>query len=188
MKTRLWAEWVALSEELSVLTSWFWRPTSRNLVKQLSSAVIFNFFFSFSTSIWYHNHWSMAHCICDNWASCLHHMLQTIIVGCSFTAVILCWYGYYRPNYLVHRCDYIELWFAVYNVRIIEFHLLKSVNKYWTLNNLHVFMAALCNRAGHYIFALWFLSFFLLLSSFFPRLISAAADWKCTILTNMVWP
>jgi len=37
-------------------------------------------------------------------------------------------------------------------------------------------MAALCNRAGHYIFALWFL----LLSSFsifLPRLISAAADW-----------
>jgi len=27
-------------------------------------------------------------------------------------------------------------------------------------------MAALCNRAGHYIFALWFLSFFLLLSFF----------------------
>ena len=33
-----------------------------------------------------------------------------------------------------------------------------------------VFMAALCNRAGHYIFALWFLSFFLLF--LFPRLIS----------------
>jgi len=27
------------------------------------------------------------------------------------------------------------------------------------------FMAALCNRAGHYIFALWFLSFFLSSSS-----------------------
>jgi len=27
-------------------------------------------------------------------------------------------------------------------------------------------MAALCNRAGHYIFAVWFLSFFLLSSSF----------------------
>ena len=39
-------------------------------------------------------------------------------------------------------------------------------------------MAALWNRAGHYIFALWFLSFFLsfFLLSFFPRLISAAAD------------
>ena len=39
-------------------------------------------------------------------------------------------------------------------------------------------MAALYNRAGHYIFALWFL----LLLSFFPRLISAVADWMSTIL------
>jgi len=27
-------------------------------------------------------------------------------------------------------------------------------------------MAALCNRAGHYIFALWFLSFFFFFSTF----------------------
>jgi len=47
-------------------------------------------------------------------------------------------------------------------------------------------MAALCNRTGHYIFALWFLSFFFLL--FFPRLISAAADWMSTILRHLVWP
>jgi len=46
-------------------------------------------------------------------------------------------------------------------------------------------MAALCNRAGHYIFALWFPSSFFL--SFFPRLISAAADWMSTILPHMVW-
>jgi len=43
-------------------------------------------------------------------------------------------------------------------------------------------MAALCNRAGHYVFALWFLS------SFFPCLISAVADWISTILPHMVWP
>jgi len=46
-----------------------------------------------------------------------------------------------------------------------------------------LFMAAQCNRAGHYILALWFVSFF-----FFPRLISAAADWMSTILPHMVWP
>ena len=41
-------------------------------------------------------------------------------------------------------------------------------------------MAALWNRAGPYIFALWFLySFFFL---FFSRLISAVADWMSTIL------
>jgi len=48
-------------------------------------------------------------------------------------------------------------------------------------------MAALWNRAGHYIFALWFLSFFLFLSSFFHRLISAVTDWMFTILLHMVW-
>jgi len=47
-------------------------------------------------------------------------------------------------------------------------------------------MVALCNRADHYIFMLWFvLSIFL--SFFFPRLISAAADWMSTILRHMVW-
>ena len=57
-----------------------------------------------------------------------------------------------------------------------------------------LFMAALRNRAGHYIFALWFLLLLflllLLLLSFylFPRLISALADWISTILLHMVWP
>ena len=46
-------------------------------------------------------------------------------------------------------------------------------------------MVALWNRADHYIFMLWFV---LLLSSFFPRLISAAADWMSAILLHMVWP
>jgi len=48
-------------------------------------------------------------------------------------------------------------------------------------------MVALCNRADHYIFALWFLSsiFYLL---FFPRLISAVGDWMSTILLHMAWP
>ena len=46
-------------------------------------------------------------------------------------------------------------------------------------------MVALWNRAGHYIFPLWF---FFLLSSFFPRLISAVANWMYTILPHMVWP
>jgi len=48
-------------------------------------------------------------------------------------------------------------------------------------------MVALCNRADHYIFALWFLSSFFLSSSFFPRLISAVRDWMSTILPHMVW-
>jgi len=48
-----------------------------------------------------------------------------------------------------------------------------------------LFMVALCNRADHYIFALWFLSIFFL---FFPRLISAAIGWMYTIHWHTVWP
>ena len=44
-------------------------------------------------------------------------------------------------------------------------------------------MVALCNRKDHYIFAVWFLSFF-----FFPRLISAVGNWMFTILWHMMWP
>jgi len=47
-----------------------------------------------------------------------------------------------------------------------------------------LFMVALCNRADHYIFALWFLSSS---SFFFPRLISAVGDWMSTILLHMAW-
>ena len=42
-----------------------------------------------------------------------------------------------------------------------------------------ILMATQCNRAGHYIFALWFL-----LSSFFIRIISAVADWMPSILAH----
>jgi len=50
-------------------------------------------------------------------------------------------------------------------------------------------MATLCYMAGHYIFALWFLSSFLsFYLSFFPRLIPAAADWMSTIVRHIVWP
>jgi len=45
-------------------------------------------------------------------------------------------------------------------------------------------MVALRSRCGHYIFVLFLLSFFVV---FFPRLISAVADWMSTILPHMVW-
>jgi len=46
-------------------------------------------------------------------------------------------------------------------------------------------MVALCNKADHYIFALWFLS-----SSFFfsSPIISAVGDCMSTILPHMMWP
>jgi len=51
--------------------------------------------------------------------------------------------------------------------------------------NCEVIVVALCNRIDHYIFILWFLllSFF-----FFPRLISAVAEWMSAIFAHMVWP
>jgi len=48
---------------------------------------------------------------------------------------------------------------------------------YW----VPLFMAALCNRAGHIYFHPVVCSFF-----FFPRLILAIADWMSTILPHMV--
>jgi len=53
---------------------------------------------------------------------------------------------------------------------------------------LFIIMAALCNRAGHYIFALWSLLLSSIYLLIFPRLISAVADWMSTILPHMVWP
>jgi len=54
----------------------------------------------------------------------------------------------------------------------------------WALAYILI-MAAVCNRAGHYIFALWFLSSS---SSSFSRLISGDGDWMSTTLPHMLWP
>jgi len=44
-----------------------------------------------------------------------------------------------------------------------------------------IIMVALCNRADHYNFALWFL-----LLLFFPHPISAAVDWMSTIIIIII--
>jgi len=51
-----------------------------------------------------------------------------------------------------------------------------------------IFMVALWNTADRYInfFPVVFSSIYL--SVFFPRLISAVADWMSAILPHMVWP
>ena len=71
----------------------------------------------------------------------------------------------------------------------------RNVSEYMIVLVVCLVMAALWNRAGHYIFSLWFLcSLFFLFSAlllsflFCTRLISAAADWISTILPQMVWP
>ena len=59
----------------------------------------------------------------------------------------------------------------------------KTFMMFGRLVGSYIIMVTRWNRADHYIFMLWFLS-----SSFFPRLISAAAHWMSTILPRMVWP
>jgi len=82
-----------------------------------------------------------------------------------------------RQLWLVALCQ----WLDVVSSLLTALSLCDEISGcYW------VVMAALWNRAGHYIFVLWFLlSFFFL---FFPRLISAVGDWMSTILPRMVWP
>jgi len=53
---------------------------------------------------------------------------------------------------------------------------------YLSLSFSSLFMVALCNRADHIYFHAVVCSFF------FPRLISAAADWMSALLPHMVWP
>jgi len=48
-----------------------------------------------------------------------------------------------------------------------------------------LFMVALWNMADQHIFILSFV--FLLSSFFFPRLLSAVAEWVSAILAHMVW-
>jgi len=51
-----------------------------------------------------------------------------------------------------------------------------------------LFMVALWNRAWRPLYFHPVVSSIFLLLSFFPRLISAVADWMSTILPHMVWP
>jgi len=60
----------------------------------------------------------------------------------------------------------------------------RSVTALTSTATFGLLIAALWNTAGHYVFALWFL----LSSTFFPRLISAVAHWMSAILAHMVWP
>ena len=76
--------------------------------------------------------------------------------------------------------------------RLVITHLWRSeFNVFWFVPIIFsscgfLLMAALWNRAGHYVFVPWFL---LLLSSFFfPRLLSAVGDWISTILPHMLCP
>jgi len=69
-----------------------------------------------------------------------------------------------------------------YNVRGYVSHISHDFSTYSSFFTIIVIVAALWNRAGHYIFILWFLL------SFLSRLFSAVVHWMCAILLHMVWP
>ena len=95
--------------------------------------------------------------------------------------VLLIMYSYYNLNNELVFNDYITLMFS---------------------NDFVLIMAALWNRAGHYICILSFLMAalwnrqaiivlpcgFFLSSFFIPCIISVVTDWMSTILLHMVWP
>jgi len=60
----------------------------------------------------------------------------------------------------------------------------------WNVTKTRLFMAAVCNRAGHIYFhaVVSSSSSSSSSSSFFPHLISAVGDWMSTILPHMAWP
>jgi len=85
------------------------------------------------------------------------------------------------PHHEVSKTGKLKL--SQYSLRQLTGSHAKLLQRHSSINTSSIFMVALCNRTDHYIFALWFL----LLLSFFPRLISAAADWMSTILPHMMW-
>jgi len=77
--------------------------------------------------------------------------------------------GNYRSTDALYKSQIQNSWWAYANVgeihRWTHLHRVLKMSHLWlaiTLTHMNIFMAALCNRAGYYIFALWFLS-----SSFF---------------------
>jgi len=88
----------------------------------------------------------------------------SILVAFSRVMFVTCTL-YIKVNYLV------ELYHLKLSIRYITIH--------YDMIMMHIIVAALWNRAGRYIFFLWFLlsSF----SFFFPRLFSAVADWMYTV-------
>jgi len=101
-------------------------------------------------------------------------MVQITVTTCGF-----CTYQFQTQHMLCCEILLISCICCCYNLW----------SRKWLLNHPHnIIMAALCNRARHYVMFLPCGFFFQLLLSSFPRLISAVADWMSTILPHTVWP
>ena len=90
---------------------------------------------------------------------------------------------YLKGTQAVKLCFIKILQFLAVGASLQKFTCVMTIK--WLYVCVLLIMAAPWNRAEHYIFALWFLLYLL---SFFPRLISAVADWMSAILAHMMWP
>jgi len=102
---------------------------------------------------------------------CMCHLLSRLYQTAHFSRVspwTIMW------HHMLNQCSY--------GWKIVKF---SCKFPYLRMENSELFMAALCNRAGHiYCHPVVCSSFFL----FFPRLISAVGHWMSAILPHMVWP
>jgi len=148
--------------------------------------------------------WSLTSSI---FANCILAWSSKLMVDYDSMSLV---YSYSKPNFWISppvgghmTSKFVKCWYhrnplgfvsALAAARSLWLWLQVCRNKPYTLMTISPLVGlfygrplALCNRAEHYIFALWFLSS-IYLSSFFPRLISAATDWMSTILLHMAWP
>jgi len=125
------------------------------------------------------------HPACKNWVMrCGHGYLS----GASCK-----WFAYGPADVTATRSSFASLKSSMVSpfwCRLIQAVLAKRGHQTGVCLSVCLVMTTLCNRAGHYICALWFLllllSFFFFL--FFPRVILAVTDWMSTILPHMVSP
>ena len=122
----------------------------------------------------------------------MHMMTTEIIPGrktkgltVSYKLTVRLWYSHICAEKGRYRLSHLSVWWHYTCTHNASFLALSKVNGMGHCIVLYnesgcwsLIMAALWNRAGHYIFALWF----------FPCLISAAADWMSTILRHVVSP
>jgi len=136
-------------------------------------------------------------------------LLETIVIKVSWwrPTIIVCWkltnwsiYSKMYPSFATHVRSWHRFWHLLsrdFGIAVVFMCVMYSSVFYYAAYFIYLWspcvigqtiiftscgffflMAALCSRCGHYVLSCFF---------FFPRLISAVADWMSTILWHMVW-
>jgi len=117
---------------------------------------------------------------CSHWVTAVQssymQLLQFGICNklCIFRFLCCVWHSSFNIVLITMKGQIMKIWVQITTTKSTG----KSSGK--SIADTILFIAAVWNRAGHYIFVLWF--FF-----FFPRF-SVVADWMSTIFPHMVWP